>query len=99
MRCAGRAYLYDMTKEQNALAQEMFRVAIELDPGFAGAYVGLGWAYFHAWVHLCNPDPQSLDTAIELAQKAIAIDPSLPSAYRLLGECHSWKRQYDAGDW
>ena len=35
-----------------------------------------------------------MDAAIELAQKAIAIDPSLASAYRLLGECHSWKRQY-----
>ncbi len=90
----GRAYLYDMTKEQNALAQEMFKVAIELDPRFALAYVGLGWAYFHAWAHLWNPDPQSLDAAIELAQKAIAIDPTLPTAYRLLGECHSWKRQH-----
>ena len=91
----GRAYLNAGTKEQNAHAQEMFKVAIELDPDFAGAYVGLGWACFHAWVSLWNPDPQSLDTAIELAQEAIALDPSLPSAYRLLSECHSWKRQYE----
>ena len=91
----GRAHLNAMTTEQNAQAQELFRVAIELDPGFAGAYVGLGWACFNAWAHLWNLDPQSLDTAVELAQKAIALDPSLPSAYRLLGECHLWKRQYD----
>ena len=38
-----------MTKEQNARAQDMFKAAIELDPGFAGAYVGLGSAYLHAW--------------------------------------------------
>jgi tetratricopeptide (TPR) repeat protein len=90
----GRAYLSDTTKEQNARAQEMFKVAIDLDPGFAGAYVGLGWAYFHAWAHLWNTDPQLLDAAVELAQKAVAIDSSLPYAYRLLGECHSWKRQH-----
>ncbi len=90
----GKAYECDMTKEKNALAQEMYRAAIELDPGFAWAYVGLGWATFHAWVHLLNPDPRSVDAAIELAQKAIAIDPSLASAYRLLSECRSWKRQY-----
>jgi TolB-like protein len=90
----GRAYAYYMTKEQNFRAQEMFKAAIELDPGFAGAYVGLGWAYFHAWAHRWNPDPEFLDAAIELAQKAVAMDPSLPSAYRLLSECHSWKRQY-----
>ena len=90
----GKAYEYDMTREKNALAQEMYRAAIELDPGFAGAYVGLGWATFHAWVQLHNPDPRSVDAAIELARKAIAVDPSLASAYRLLGECHSWKRQY-----
>jgi adenylate cyclase len=90
----GRAYDLDMTEEQNARAQEMFKEAIELDPGFAGAYVGLGWAYFHTWVRLWNPNPQSLDTAIELARKAIAIDPSFPNAYSLLGQCHSWKRQH-----
>ena len=90
----GRAYMHEMTKEQNARAQEMFRVAIDLDPRYAGAYAGLGWVYFQDWIHLWNPDPKSLDTAIELAQKAVAMDPSLPSAYRLLGECHSWKRQY-----
>jgi adenylate cyclase len=90
----GKAYLRDMTEEQNARAQEMFNVAIELDPGFAGAYVGLGWVYLHAWAHLWNTDPQSLDTAVELAQKAVAMDPSFPYAYRLLGECHLWKRQY-----
>ncbi len=90
----GRAYNFDMTKEQNARAQEMFKVAIELDPGFAGAYVGLGWAYVQAWGQLWNPDPQLLDAAVELARKAIAIDPSFPAAYRLLGQCHSWKRQH-----
>ncbi len=91
----GRAYLYPVSKEQNRRAQEMFRKAVDLDPSFAGAYVGLGWAHFNAWSNRWNLDPQSLDTAIELAQKAIALDPSLPSAYRLLGECHSWKRQYE----
>jgi adenylate cyclase len=92
----GRAYVYATTKEQNARAQECFKVAIDLDPRFAGAYVGLGWACFNNWVHRWITDPQSsLDTAIELAQKAIVLDPSLPSAYRLLGECHLWKRQYE----
>jgi adenylate cyclase len=90
----GRAYMYDMTKQHNALARKMFEKAIDLDPHFALAYVGLGWTYFQSWTHQWDQDPGSLDTAIELARKAIAMDPSFPSAYRLLSECHSWKREY-----
>lgn len=94
----GKAYVhgvYGITKEENARAQEMFRAAIELDPDFAGAYAGLGWAHFQAWVNQWNADLQSLDRIIGLAQKAITLNPSLSSAFRLLGECHLWKRQYE----
>jgi len=83
-----------MTKEKNGRARKMFEKAIDLDPHFAGAYVGLGWTYFQGWTHRWDQDPKSLDTAIELGRKAIAMDPSFPSAYRLLSECHSWKREY-----
>ena len=90
----GRAYMYDMTRDHNARARKMLEKAIELDPHFAQAYAGLGGTYLQSWTHQWDQDPKSLDTAIELGRKAIAIDPSLPSAYRLLSECHSWKREY-----
>ena len=90
----GRAYMYDMTKEQNGRARKMLEKAIELDPLYAGAYAGLGMTYLQRWTHRWDQDPKSLDTAIELGRKAIAMDPSLPFAYRLLSECHSWKREY-----
>jgi adenylate cyclase len=91
----GKAHVYAVTKEENARAQEMFRLATELDPDFAAAYAGLGWANFQAWVNQWNPDPQSLDRIIGFAQKAIALDPSNSSACRLLGECHLWQRHYE----
>lgn len=91
----GRAYMFDMTKEQNVRARKMLQKAIELDPHFAGAYAGLGWTYFEEWTHRWDQNPRSLDTALELGRKAVTIDPSLPSPYRLLSECHSWKREYD----
>ncbi len=86
---------YAMAEEQITRAREMYKLAIELDSAFAGAYVGLGWTYLQAWVNVWNRDPQSLDMAAELARKALSLDHSLPSAYLLLGEVHSWKKEYE----
>ena len=40
-------------------------------------------------------DSQCLERALELAQKAAALDDSLPEAYRVLGILCLWKKQHD----
>ena len=48
------------------------------------------------WNFRWSPDPaQSLERAFELAQKAVALDDSLPSSHQLLGSVYVWKKQYE----
>jgi len=90
-----RAY-YEVKKEANEQARQMFEKAIELDSQYAGAYAGLGQTYWLDWFHQWNPDrAQSLDRAFDLAQKAVALDDSLAGAHTVLGRVYVWKKQYE----
>jgi adenylate cyclase len=78
----------------------MFEKAIELDPAYLNAYASLGLTYFWSWYsQYSGDDPKVLDRAIELEQKAIALDDAhayLPHA--LLCRLYSFKRQYDQAE-
>ncbi len=83
-------------KEMNERARQMFERATELDPTYAVVYTMLGWTYWNDRVYQWTTDPtQSLDRAIELGQKAIALDDSLPGPHSLLGTSYLWKKQHD----
>ena len=73
----------------------MCEKAIELDPQYAEAYVGLGWTYWREWAWRWSTDPQNLERALTLAQKAVALDDSLPAAHSLLSEVYTQKQQHD----
>jgi hypothetical protein len=91
------AFTYRETKkEANVQARQMFERALELDPQYAGAYVGLGVTYFFDWFYQWNNDPtQSLERAFELEQRAVALDDSLPLSHQVLGLVYLWKKQHE----
>ncbi len=91
----GRGYRGGHTKEANAQARRLLERATELDPKFAGAYAELSLIRFvEWWVH--RPDePQVLERAFELAQKAVVLDASLPLAHTNLGWLYLWRKKYD----
>jgi adenylate cyclase len=89
----GDAYAYRFTKEANAQARQMYEKALALDPQYAGAYASLGWTYFLDWGFHWNQEPQNLERAFELAQKAVVLDDSLPDAHALLGQIYMQKKQ------
>jgi TolB-like protein/predicted Zn-dependent protease len=91
----GTDYFVRATKEANTQARQMFEKAIELDPQYAEAYAALGWTHWMEWVLQWSQDPQSLERAFELAQKALALDDSLPLAHMVLGYVYLWKQQPD----
>jgi adenylate cyclase len=94
----GREHKYRFTKEDNALARQMFEEAIALDPEYAMAYRFLaGTHLMDVWFRSTKSPQQSLDRAIELGQKAIALDDSLAGAYGLLGQLYTMKRQHEKG--
>jgi adenylate cyclase len=87
---------YEVKKEANAQALQMFEKALELDPQYAEAYAGLGVTYGNDWFYQWNKDPaQSLERAFELTQQAVALDNSLPRPHQVLGMVRLAKKQYD----
>ena len=84
-----------LTKETNEQARQMFEKAVALDPRYALAYTSLGWTYFTEWTLQWNPDPQNIEQALELAQKAIALDDSVPTTHSLLSLIYVRKHQFE----
>ena len=91
----GRGYRGGHTKEANAQARQLLERAIELDPKFAGAYAELSWIRFLEWEWQWSDDPQVLERALKLAQRAAALDDSLPEAHGRLGWIYLWRKQYE----
>jgi adenylate cyclase len=83
------------TREANAEARRLFVKALDLDPEYAAAHNGLGWAHLQSWQFLWSTDRQTLERAQELAERAIALDRTLANAYHLLGQVYLWKKEHE----
>lgn len=92
----GRHLLSRLTRTATSNARTAFERAVELDPNYAPAYVGLGRTDLVA-VHLgWTPDPAgTLRRAEARARKAVAIDEFNPAAQVLLGRIHARLGEYD----
>ncbi|MHC4458175.1 MAG: adenylate/guanylate cyclase domain-containing protein [Planctomycetota bacterium] len=84
-----------LTKEDNARARALAEEASKLDPGYAGAWV------MQAYTHMMNvrlgsskSPAESINKAVELAQKGLALDPTNSDAIALLGRIKLLKRDY-----
>jgi adenylate cyclase len=84
-----------LTKEANAQARQMWEQALALDPQYAEAYAWLGWTYLLERVFRWSTDPQILERALTLVQKALTLDDSLAVAHSRLGRVYTYKQQYD----
>ena len=83
------------TKEANVQARQMFEKTIVLDPQYAVAYATLGVTYLIEWIFQWSPDPQNLERAFTLTQKAVALDDTLPLVHNTLGQVYLYKKQYE----
>ena len=93
----GREYLRKGNRESNALARRTAEEAIALDPKYAEAYALLGATHMND-VYLGTSRPKdSIAKAIELTQKALAMNGSLAEARSRLGVLYSWSGRYDEG--
>ena len=91
----GLEYFNRLTKEGTDQARRLFERAIDLDPEFAAAYGHMSLTHWLEWSFGWTQDLQCLEKAFELAQKAAALDDSLPEAHRILGILYLWKKQHD----
>jgi TolB-like protein/Flp pilus assembly protein TadD len=76
-------------------AADYYREAVELDPQFALAYVGLADSYQLMRTHTARQWDDLRPTAIAAAEKAVELDPDLGEAYVSLAMIQHESREYE----
>jgi adenylate cyclase len=79
----GRDFFYRHSKRYLELARRMFAKAVKLDPGYARAYAGI--ADCDAWLHLTYQVNLRVESIVEIADKALALDPNLSEPHASRG--------------
>ncbi len=90
----GRDYYYRYKKQDNEIAVVLFKKAIELDPGYALAWAGLGDAFAMRYGRF-GMAITWLDSSVEVGKRAIALDGDAAEAHKALGLAYVFKGQYD----
>jgi adenylate cyclase len=92
----GQEERWRTTREGNIESRRLFVKALDLDPGYARAHLGLAWSHLQSWQFGWNRDPQGLVRARELAERALELDASLAQAHGVLAQILLWQRDHDA---
>ena len=89
----GRYYWERRTQDSLAKAKDYFNQAIESDPNYALAYIGLADYYFVVPDYAPIPIPETTAHIRSAAEKALAIDPTLADAHSALAgaDWNEWK--------
>ena len=85
----GRYLLNKRTADELKRAIQEFKQAIDRDPNFALAYVGLANGYALLEEYAGTPATETLPQAKRFAQRALELDDSLAEAYAALGFINS----------
>jgi TolB-like protein/Flp pilus assembly protein TadD len=89
----GQEALDRYTLEDHALARAMFEEALALDSGYARALAGLASTWLYDW--FLAADPEALDRAYDLAQKALDLDPEDAWCAMIVGRVMLHRRRFD----
>ncbi len=82
--------------EGNVQARKIFEECIALDPVYPGPYVMLAWTHLTAVYNGWSKSPEeSITEALELAQRAIALDSTQADAFSLLANIYLLTGQYE----
>jgi TolB-like protein/Flp pilus assembly protein TadD len=93
----GRQFFHQSRKKSLEFAREMFRRAIEADPGYALAYAGVAMA--SALIHMYYPSSEgNLEQADEASIKALELDAELGDAHAARGFALSMLKQFDEAE-
>lgn len=90
----GHEYLFDSPGSGNAnarrIAAELFERAIALDSTFALAYAELSLAHMWLYHYFIDRSDGRYGAAKRAVDRALALDPDLPTVHLALGHIHYW---------
>ena len=89
----GMSLLSDYQGGGRKEAEKLFERAIELDPGFALAYMALGSTY--QGIYIMERDPKMLDRAYEFLRKAVSLEDSVFMGHAQLANNYRFRGQID----
>ncbi|MFA6954780.1 MAG: protein kinase [Thermoanaerobaculia bacterium] len=97
----GRFFWNKRTAEGLQKAIEHFDAALDLDPTFALAWVGLGDSHALREQYAGVPSSENCPRALEAVRRALALDPSLPHAHASMGLLYAhcewdWRRSEES---
>jgi adenylate cyclase len=88
--------LSGISKEAVALSRQAAKEAIALDEKYPAPYVLLAWTHwFDVRFGWADSPEDSFKQAYSIAQKAEALDDSIPDVHALQGGIHLYQRQHD----
>ena len=92
----GWAHYHRRTQKSNIRARELFAKAVELDPQYAAAYVGLGSVEYRkvslGWTEFPR---KALDKAMAFGHKALELDTANALAHTMLCEVYTFLNEYE----
>jgi TolB-like protein/DNA-binding winged helix-turn-helix (wHTH) protein/Flp pilus assembly protein TadD len=92
----GQRSFSSRTRENISEAISMYRKAIELDPEFSRAYGATAVAMTFQYRRGFTDTPlETMNLALELAQRATAMSSNIPQVYWSLGYVHLFRKEYD----
>ncbi len=96
--CVRARKLMDDTPQSAREAHLMLTRAVSLDPEYAEAYRWLAMNHWMGWVHSGGPTEPTRDVALELARKAVAIDPNDAGSRWVLAYLLAYERSFAEAD-
>ncbi|MBP1695743.1 MAG: adenylyl cyclase class-3/4/guanylyl cyclase [Deltaproteobacteria bacterium] len=92
----GLKYHRGFNIEDARVARRIAEEAIAMCPDIPMIYVLMGFVHqLEYWLGIGQSPRESIEKGIEMVQKAIAMDDSVPIAHGLLGHFYSLKREHD----
>jgi len=96
--CVRARRLIDDSPQAAREVHLMLTRAISLDPGYAEAHRWLAMNHWNGWVHWGEPMEPNRSVAVELARKAVAIDPNDAGCRWVLANLLAYERRFAEAD-